>query len=90
MGTFFAQVANSGRNRLVVETHSDYLLDRVRVDVRDEHISCNDVMILYFEQDSHGVNIHPIKFDAMGNLVDVPDGYRRFFLEEQRRFLGID
>ena len=90
MGSFFGQLAASGRNRLVVETHSDYLLDRVRIDVQEEKINCGDVMILYFEQDRHGVNIHPIELDGAGNLVNVPDGYRRFFLDEQRRFLGID
>ncbi len=90
MGSFFAQLAQSERNRLVIETHSDYLLDRIRIDVREEKINCRDVVILYFEQDSHGVKIHPIELDGAGNLVGVPDGYRRFFLEEQRRFLGID
>ena len=90
MGSFFAELAASRRNTVIVETHSDYLLDRIRIDVRDENISCGDVVILYFEQDRHGVNIHPIDLDAMGNLVNPPDGYRRFFLDEQRRFLGID
>ena len=90
MGSFFGQLAASERNRLVVETHSDYLLDRVRIDVQEEKIKCDDVMILYFDQDRHGVNIHPIELDSAGNLVGVPDGYRDFFLDEQRRFLGID
>lgn len=90
MGSFFAQLAKSRRNRVIVETHSDYLLDRIRIDVREERIRCGDVGILYFEQRRTGVRIHPIELDAMGNLKDVPDGYRRFFLEEQRRFLGID
>ena len=90
MGSFFAEIAASGRNQLVVETSSDHLLDRVRIDVQGEKIDCGDVMILYFEPTSHGVNIHPIELDSAGNLVGVPDGYRRFFLEEQRRFLGID
>ena len=51
MGSFFAQLAQSERNRLVIETHSDYLLDRIRIDVREEKINCRDVVILYFEQD---------------------------------------
>ncbi len=90
MGSFFGQLAASRRNRLVVETHSDYLLDRVLMDVRDEAIRARDVMILYFEQGQQGVKIHPIEVDASGRVVDVPDGYRSFFLEEQRRFFGID
>ena len=89
MGSFFAQLADSGRNRLVIETHSDYLVDRVRTDVRDEKIKATDVIILYFEQAKGGVGIHPIGIDARGRVVGVPEGYRSFFLEEDRRFFGV-
>ena len=90
MGSFFAQLAAEERNRLVVETHSDYLVDRVRMDVRDERIKASDVVILYFEQGSHGVDIHPIEIDARGRPLEMPPGYRSFFLEEDRRFFGVD
>ena len=90
MGSFFAQLAKSGRNDVIVETHSDYLIDRVRMDARDEQIKASDVMVLYFEQVKGGVKIHPIEIDVSGNLSGVPADYRRFFLDEQRRFLGVD
>lgn len=90
MGSFFAQLADSERNRLVVETHSDYLVDRVRMDVRDERIKASDVVILYFEQGERGVDIHPIEIDARGHPLEVPPGYRSFFLDEDRRFFGVD
>ncbi len=90
MGSFFGQLAESRRNQVVVETHSDYLVDRVCMSVRDEEIKASDVMILYFEQGQRGVKIHPIEVDAAGRVVTVPDGYRSFFLEEQRRFFGVD
>lgn len=90
MGSFFVQLAASEHNRLVVETHSDYLVDRVRMDVREGKIKASDVVILYFEQGSQGVGIHPITIDAMGNLENTPASYGGFFLEEQRRFFMID
>ncbi len=90
MGSFFSQLVATGRNDAIVETHSDYLVDRVRMDVRDEKIKGSDVIILYFEQAKGGVDIHPIEIDAAGNITGVPAGYRRFFLDEQRRFLGVD
>ena len=90
MGSFFAQLAASERNQLVVETHSDYLVDRIRMDVRDERIRPSDVVILYFEQGRGSVDIYPIELDAAGRVVGVPDGYRSFFMEEQRRFFGVD
>ena len=89
MGSFFAQLAARRHDPVVVETHSDYLVDRVRMDVRDEKIKPSDVMILYFEQGRGGVDIHPIELDAAGRVVDVPEGYRSFFLEEDRRFFGV-
>ena len=89
MGSFFGRLAGSRRNRLVIETHSDYLVDRVRMDVRDEKIRATDVVILYFEQATGGVGIHPIRIDAQGRVSGVPEGYRSFFLQEDRRFFGV-
>ena len=89
IGSFFGQLVATGRNDVMLETHSDYLVDRVRMDVRDEKIRPSDVMILYFEQGRRGVDIHPIELDAAGRVVDVPEGYRSFFLEEDRRFFGV-
>lgn len=90
MGSFFADLVASERNRLVVETHSDFLVDRVRMEVRDERIKVSDVVILYFEQNKRGVGIYPIEFDVAGNLLGAPKSYREFFLEEQRKFFGIE
>ncbi len=89
-GSLITESVASSPTRMIVETHSDYLIDRVRMDVRDERIKGSDAVILYFEQAKGGVEIHPIEIDAAGNLTGVPAGYRRFFLDEQRRFLGVD
>lgn len=90
MGSLFCQVAGSGR-QLVVETHSDHLIDRVRMDVRDgkTELKPEDVSILYFERNDLDVCIHSLRFDEHGNVQGAPDGYRNFFLEETRRSLGL-
>jgi hypothetical protein len=75
--------------RFVVETHSDYLIDRIRMRIREgSGPKPGDVVILYFERDGRKVKVHPIELDAQANLIDVPPGYRRFFLEESSRLLG--
>ena len=66
-GSFIAECVANSPTSLIVETHSDYLIDRVRMDVRDERIRGSDVVILYFEQAKGGVKIHPIEIDAAGN-----------------------
>ncbi len=90
LGSLFGALTQTKRQRFVIETHSDYLVDRVRMDVRDgkNGLRPEDVSLLYFERKKGEVEIAPIKIDDQGNLVDPPPGYRRFFLEEERRFLG--
>ena len=90
MGSLFCQVAGYER-QVVVETHSDHLIDRVRMDVRDGRtkLKPEDVSILYFERNDLDVCIHSLRFDEHGNVQGAPDGYRNFFLEETRRSLGL-
>ena len=90
LGSLFCSVAASG-TQLVVETHSDYIIDRVRMDIRDRttELKPDDVSILYFERDDLEVNIHSIRIDEMGNLIDAPPGYRQFFADELRRSIGL-
>ena len=86
LGSLFCSTA-AARKQLIVETHSDHLIDRIRMDVRDSKTTLRpeDVRILYFERDGLDVKIHEIWYDDMGNLQNVPDGYRRFFMEEVDR-----
>ena len=90
LGTLFCQVAANGR-QLIVETHSDHLMDRVRMNVRDgtTDLKPEDVSLLYFERIGLDVCIHPIRFDKLGNVLGAPPGYRQFFLEEVNRSLGL-
>ena len=89
LGSFFAGLVAQKNQTVVIETHSDPLVSRVRLDVRDGHIDGDDVIILYFERVDGGATIHPIRIDAMGNLLDAPPSYRSFFLQEERRFFDI-
>lgn len=91
LGSLLVTQAATRRQTFVVETHSDYLVDRVRMDIRDgrSDLKSKDVVILYFERLGGRATVHPITIDDRGNLEKVPTGYRRFFLEEERRLLGI-
>ena len=90
LGSLFCQVATPDR-QLVVETHSDYLIDRVRMDIRDRktRLQPEDVSILFFEQNALEVKIHSLRIDSEGNISNSPAGYRSFFMEETQRSLGI-
>ena len=91
LGSFLGRMAARDGKRFLVETHSDHLVDRIRLDVRDRTtgIAERDVMILYFERGEHEVTVHPITLDKRGELVDAPASYREFFLREQARLFGV-
>ncbi len=77
--------------RFVIETHSDYMLDRARIAIRQGLISPDDVSFVYFEPRSRkGTRTHNIRLNEMGNLENVPASYRQFFLKETNAFLGLD
>ena len=88
LGSMFCQIAGPER-QLVVETHSDHLLDRVRMDVRDGVAALKpaDVSILFFERNELDVKIHSLEIDEEGNILGAPDSYRSFFMEEATRSL---
>ena len=76
-------------NRFLIETHSDYIIDRVRILVRKRTLKADDVSILYFEPKGNAVTIHNMTLDKDGNLLGAPPGYREFFVKETDRLLGF-
>lgn len=89
LGSFLATLAKQQQKRFIIETHSDYMVDRIRMDIRDgKHLKPSEVAILYFERVGGVAQIHTMEIDPFGNLIEVPPGYRQFFLEEERRLLG--
>ena len=90
LGSLFCQVVSAGC-QLVVETHSDHLMDRIRLDVRDgiSTLKPEDISILFFERKGQDVHIHSLRIDGEGNILGAPEGYRRFFMDETRRELRL-
>ena len=90
LGSLFCEVVGHDR-QLIVETHSDYILDRIRMDVRDgkSSLTPDDVSILFFQRKKDDVLIHSLRFDDNGNVLGGPQDYRDFFMRETRRSLGL-
>lgn len=90
LATVFAESVRENGNSFMIETHSDHIVDRTRILVRQGKIPAEDVSILYFEPVKNAVRIHNIEVDNDGNLENVPSGYRDFFLRESDRLLGFE
>jgi predicted ATPase len=90
LGSFFAHTTKKHGVRFVIETHSDHLIDRIRMAIRDGKLKPQDVSLLFFERRESEAAIHTLKLDEQGQILDAPASYRRFFLTEERRILGLD
>ena len=91
LGSFLCEWVAEERGQLIIETHSQYLLNRVRMEVRDSGIDIgpDDVSVAFFE--SHGLEskIANIGFDGLGNVQGAPPGYDSFFVDEVTRSIGL-
>ena len=90
LSNFVCDAFQVSGNRFVIETHNDFIVDRMRLLVRDGVVDKNDISIIYFEPNGSSVNLHNLELDEDGNLLDCPPSYRQFFLKEVNKFIGLD
>jgi len=90
LSSLLTTLASQENRAFIIETHSDYMIDRARIEIRKGNISPEDVSLIYFEPKGNNVRVHNIRFDEMANMIDVPPHYRQFFLKESDRLMGFE
>lgn len=88
LGSFFVDLLAQSGKCFVVETHSDYIVDRIRTDIAQGKIPCEAFLILYFERRRTETTIYSLTVDSLGNIEDAPPSYREFFLRETMSLLS--
>lgn len=90
LGEYFVDTFKNSKSEFVIETHSDFIVDRVRSAIFRKKLDPADVSIVFFERRRLENIATVIGLDDDGNPVDPPPAYREFFLAEQLRVMGID
>ena len=75
MGQFLAMLSQNGV-RMVVETHSDHVLDGIRIYATQHKISLKSVMIHNFEIQNGAVRVESIKYTNKYTYDKWPKGFR--------------
>jgi len=91
MGEFLALCANSGL-QIILETHSDHILNGIRRALKKQLITPEQVAIHFFrprEDEDDGVVISPL-VDNLGNLSEWPDDFFDQFDKDSQFLLGWD
>ena len=89
LGEFFIDAYLRRGQNFILETHSDFILDRVRLAVSNKLINAEDVSILFFERGRLENEIHSVALDTNGEPASPPQKYREFFQREQMHILGV-
>ena len=85
LASAIAKSVSKTENKYIVETHSDYFIDRIRIDIRDKNIKADDVGLVWFENGK----AYNITFDEEANYVNRPACFQSFVAKETDRFLGL-
>jgi AAA domain, putative AbiEii toxin, Type IV TA system/AAA ATPase domain len=90
LGDVFFEMAANERKRFLVETHSDFTIDRFRMNYKRARAHKPDSQILFFERrDKHNV-VSALAIGESGELsADQPESYRDFFVREEIRLLSV-
>ena len=90
LSSLLATLASESNQGFIVETHSDYMIDRARIEIKKGNIRPEDVSLIYLEPKGRVVKVHNISFDKMANMEGVPPHYGEFFLKEYRQLMGFE
>ncbi|MBL7233148.1 AAA family ATPase [Komagataeibacter oboediens] len=66
---------------MIIETHSDFIIDRFKIALRDSEKKVES-RILFFQSTEKENKIHNIEISEDGCLGTYPDAYRDFFIKE--------
>ena len=90
LASFLVNSVKKRGHQFLIETHSDHIVDRIRISVMKRLLDAKDVSLLYFEPTGNSVTIHNLELDEHGNIRNAPRGYRDFFMRETEALLGLD
>jgi predicted ATPase len=90
MGAFLAEVARAGA-QVVVETHSDHVLNGIRRAVREQCLTPEQVSVHFFRPRAAGTDTAQVvspQVDPRGNIDAWPDGFFDQFDKDANYFAG--
>lgn len=90
LGDLIFNLAADEKKHFFVETHSDYTVDRFRLNYKREGGSTVRSQVLFFERNEPGNSVSSIEITDNGEYSEnQPDSFREFFIREELSLLGL-
>jgi predicted ATPase len=74
-GNYLSNQVNKTKKQYIVETHSEYLLNRIRLLLVTGELKPEDVKVYYFENDGTKSTVHDVEFTTTGQINGAPQGF---------------
>ena len=74
-GNYLANQIKRTQKQYIIETHSEYLLNRIRLLLVTGELKPEDVRVLYFENDGFKSTVHDVEFATDGQIKGAPQGF---------------
>lgn len=74
-GNYIVDRVNKTDKKYVLETHSEYLINRLRLAIVNGDLEENDVSVYYLDNDGEKVKKHTLKFTKKGQIKGAPKGF---------------
>lgn len=76
LGSYLVKQVDEGDKQYIIETHSEYLINRLRLCIVKGEIQPDDVAVYYFENTAEEGSItHKIEFTKHGEILNAPRGF---------------
>lgn len=85
-GNYMVNQINQARKNYIIETHSEYLLNRIRLAIVKGEIQKDDVKVYYLQNDGEETQTHRLEFTSNGRILNAPED---FFKTYQMDVLNI-
>ncbi len=79
-GEYLIKQMKTEDKNYVIETHSEYLLNKIRLAVVKGEIKENDVKIYFVDNQSKNNAIHKIAFTKKGQILNAPDNFFKTYM----------
>lgn len=90
LGEFIYHAANEKGSNFIIETHSDYMIDRFRLSKNKNQEDKTSCQILFFERGDEANKVHAIEINEDGSYpLEQPESFRDFFINEELDLLRL-
>ena len=90
LGEFIFHAANEKGSKFIIETHSDYMIDRFRLSKNKSEEDKTSCQVLFFERVDASNKVHSIDICDDGSYpLEQPEAFREFFINEELELLRL-